>query len=83
VFYLKAPVEVLAERLWRAPGHAQRPSLTGADIATEVRQVLAEREALYLGCARVVLRADQPLEALVDEATAEINRLEGRGAPRG
>ena len=83
VFYLKAPVEILAERLRRAPGHAQRPPLTGTDITggdivAEVRQVLAEREALYLGCAKVVLRADQPLEALVDEAMAEIDRLEGR-----
>ncbi|MBU1040327.1 MAG: shikimate kinase AroL [Proteobacteria bacterium] len=78
VFYLKAPVEVLAGRLERAPGHAQRPTLTGADIVSEVRQVLAEREALYLGCAKVVLRADLPLGALVDEALAEIDRLEGR-----
>jgi len=77
-FYLQAPAEVLAERLERAPGHDQRPSLTGAGIADEVRQVLAEREPLYLGCARVVLRADQPLEALVTEALAEIDRLEGR-----
>ncbi len=78
VFYLKAPAEVLARRLERSPGKAQRPSLTGADIKTELRQVLAEREALYLDCAGVVLRADQPLEALVGEALAEIGRLEGR-----
>ncbi len=78
VFYLQAPAGVLAERLEHSPGQAQRPSLTGADIASEVRQVLAQREALYLGCAHVVLRADQPLEALVDEAMAEIKRLEGR-----
>jgi len=77
-FYLKAPAEVLAGRLERAPGHAQRPSLTGAGIKDEVSQVLAEREPLYLGCALVVLRADQPLEALVAEALAEIDRLEGR-----
>lgn len=78
VFYLQAPAKVLAERLEFSPGRAQRPSLTGADIVGEVRQVLAEREALYLACARAVLRADQPLEALVDEALAEIARMEGR-----
>lgn len=78
VFYLQAPAEVLAGRLERSPGHAQRPSLTGAGIADEVRAVLAEREALYLSCARVVLGADQPLEALVAEALAETARLEGR-----
>ncbi|MBA4356386.1 MAG: shikimate kinase AroL [Humidesulfovibrio sp.] len=77
-FYLQAPAEVLAERLECAPGRDQRPSLTGADIAAEVRQVLAEREALYLSCARAVLRADQPLEALVEQALAEIARMEGR-----
>jgi shikimate kinase len=78
VVYLKAPAEVLAARLERSPGNAQRPSLTGADIKDEVCKVLAEREALYLSCARLVLRADQPLEALVAEALAEIARLEGR-----
>ena len=77
-FYLKAPAEVLAARLERSPGHAQRPSLTGAGIVAEVRQVLGEREELYQACARVVLRADQPLEALVEEALAEVARLEGR-----
>ena len=83
VFYLKAPVELLAERLERNPENAQRPSLTGQSIADEVRQVLAEREALYLGCARVVLSADAPLEALVDEAMIEIDRQEGRQKGRG
>jgi len=78
VFYLQAPAEVLAERLEYSPSVAQRPSLTGADIAQEMRQVLAEREALYLACAQVVLRADQPLETLVGEALAEVVRLEGR-----
>jgi shikimate kinase len=78
VFYLKASAEVLAERLEHSPGHAQRPSLTGADITAEVRQVLAEREELYLSCARVVLRADQPLEALVEQAMSEIAGQEGR-----
>ena len=78
VFYLRAPAELLAERLEHSPGHAQRPSLTGADIVSEVREVLAEREELYLACARVVLNADQPLEALVDQAMAEIERMEGR-----
>ena len=77
-FYLMAPAEVLAARLERSPGHAQRPSLTGAGIVAEVRQVLGEREELYQACARVVLRADQPLEALVEEALAEVARLEGR-----
>jgi len=78
VFYLKAPAEVLAERLEHSPAQTQRPSLTGAGIRDEVRQVLAEREALYLGCAQVVLRADQPLAALVDEAVAAIGNLERR-----
>lgn len=79
VIYLQATAELLAERLQHSPLRSQRPSLTGADIAEEVRQVLAEREPLYLSCAQVVLQADQPLEALVDQALAEVARLEGRG----
>jgi shikimate kinase len=78
VFYLQAPASVLAGRLERSPENAQRPSLTGAGIAEEMSQVLAEREALYLGCAGVVLCTDQPQEALVAEALAKIASLEGR-----
>lgn len=80
VLYLDVPVEELAERLLRNPENAQRPSLTGAGIAEEVRQVLAEREPLYRGLARVVIRCDACVEALVERALDEIARIEGRAA---
>ena len=82
VFYLKADPELLAERLSRNPENAQRPSLTGQGIADEVRQVLKEREALYLACAHAVLPADMPLGALEDLALAEIARLGDRAGGR-
>lgn len=75
-FYLRAEPEVLAERLLRNPENAQRPSLTGAAIADEVRQVLAERAPLYEELARAVLPAQAPLEELVEQALAVVARLE-------
>jgi shikimate kinase len=77
VLYLKAPAEVLAERLERSPLAEQRPSLTGGGVVDEVRQVLAERGAQYLSCAHAVLPAETPLPELVELALAEIARLGG------
>lgn len=77
VLYLKADEEVLAARLTKNPEAAQRPSLTGAGVVEEIRQVLAERGALYLSCAHAVLPADAPLAELEALALAEITRLGG------
>ncbi|MHC1752803.1 shikimate kinase AroL [Humidesulfovibrio sp.] len=77
VLYLKAGAEALAERLLRNPLEAQRPTLTGGGVADEVRQVLAERGAIYLACAHAVLPAETPLPQLVTLALAEIERLGG------
>lgn len=77
VLYLKAGAEALAERLMRNPLEAQRPTLTGGGVAEEVRQVLAEREGIYLACAHAVLPAETPLPQLVHLALAEIERLGG------
>lgn len=77
VIYLKAPAEVLAARLERAPLAGQRPSLTGGGVVDEVRQVLAERGAVYLNCAHIVLPADAPLAELTETALAEIERHGG------
>lgn len=57
VFYLKAPVEVLAARLTANLEPGQRPSLTGKDPVAEIADVLAEREPLYQACAHHVLDA--------------------------
>jgi shikimate kinase len=79
VLYLKASAEVLAGRLERNPLEAQRPSLTGGGVVDEIRQVLAERGAVYLSCAHAVLPAEAPLEELVELALAEIGRQGGLG----
>lgn len=76
VLYLRAEPEVLAARLAHNPETAQRPSLTGASVADEVRQVLAERAPLYEGLARETLPADLALPELVERALAAIARLE-------
>lgn len=81
VLYLKAGAEALAERLLRNPLEAQRPTLTGGGVADEVRQVLAERGAIYLSCAHAVLPAETPLPQLVALALAEIERLGGIRRP--
>ncbi|MGE4297125.1 MAG: shikimate kinase AroL [Desulfovibrionaceae bacterium] len=64
VFYLAAAPDVFAARLMADPLHDQRPSLTGASIIDEVRQVLAERDPLYRACATHVLDAAVPLDTL-------------------
>ena len=53
-------LEALAARLSSNPLTAQRPSLTGADIRDEVRQVLHERLPLYHATAHHHLDASQP-----------------------
>ncbi len=63
IVYLKCSVPVLAGRLAAASG--DRPSLTGADVAGEVRVVLAAREPVYRSLADVVYDNDQ-----ADAATA-------------
>lgn len=65
VFYLCAPVEVLASRLQKTPVDSQRPSLTGKSITEEVAEVLAARAPLYEACARHIVDATLPKHALV------------------
>ncbi|MBN2141131.1 MAG: shikimate kinase AroL [Desulfovibrionaceae bacterium] len=72
VLYLDAGPEVLASRLSLDPNESQRPSLTGRPIEDEIRAVLKEREPLYLSCARAVLDACLPLEAVLKSALAAV-----------
>jgi shikimate kinase len=76
--YIDAAPEELAARLARDPAEAQRPSLTGAGLVEEVRQVLAEREPVYRSLARVVLDGGVCAEKLAEQALAEIARFEER-----
>ena len=75
VVYLKVKPEILAARLARDPQAAQRPSLTGRSIDEEVRQVLAERQSLYLACANLVVRDRESITDEVDQIIKEINKF--------
>ena len=65
VIYLQAPVPVLARRLEASPEEEQRPTLTGKPIDEEVRDVLAQREALYREAAHFVVDAAREPDAVV------------------
>lgn len=65
VLYLRAPAEVLAARLKVQPLAAQRPSLTGADICTEVAEVLAVRDPLYRAAAQAVVDSTQSVDRVL------------------
>ncbi len=74
VVYLKVKPEILTARLARDPQEANRPSLTGKTLDEEVRQVLAERQSLYLSCADVVVRDRESLDDEVEQILKEIKR---------
>ena len=64
VFFLDAPVQVLAERLGRNPLNSQRPSLTGKGLVEEISEVLNERRPLYEAAAHHVVDASRPLPSI-------------------
>lgn len=72
VFYLQAPVSVLAGRLAAAPEEGQRPTLTGKPIDEEVREILAQRDALYREAAHYVVDAACEPDAVVAQIAAAI-----------
>lgn len=72
--YLKTDAETLAARLMQDPNEAQRPSLTGKSIVDEVRDVLAERAPLYVGCADAVLLPGG-VDDVVEQAASAVQRL--------
>lgn len=80
VFYLSAPVEALAARLSSNPLAAQRPSLTGADIRDEVRQVLLERLPLYHATAHHHLDASLTPRRITSLAMDFLNNLSAQDA---
>lgn len=70
VFYLQAPVSVLARRLEVAPEEDQRPTLTGKPVDEEVREVLSQREAFYRETAHYVVDAAQAPDDVVAQIIA-------------
>jgi shikimate kinase len=57
--YLRASAEALAERL-RGTDLSQRPALIGSDPISEVQELLAQRDRLYVSLAHAVVRVDEP-----------------------
>ncbi|WP_330985340.1 MULTISPECIES: shikimate kinase AroL [Enterobacterales] len=73
VIYLKAPVAVLAGRLEAFPEESQRPTLTGKPISEEVREILAQRDALYRETAHHVVDAACDPDDVVAQILSAIN----------
>jgi shikimate kinase len=74
VVWLKASVDVLAERILADPTTAgRRPNLTNHGGRNEIEQVLAQREPFYRGCARLEVDTDskEPAE-IADEILAAL-----------
>ncbi len=78
VVLLQAPVEVLVERLCADPLPGQRPSLSGGDMAGEVRDVLAQRAPLYESVAHLRADATRSVEEIVSDI---MQPLEAKGNP--
>jgi shikimate kinase len=76
--YLACEVAELQRRLENAPGsRGHRPSLTGGgDAASEIEQVLAERDPVYRGLADVIVDVTQKEPARVAD---EVMRRTGGG----
>lgn len=72
IIYLQASLETLVERLSRDPNEAQRPSLTGKTLVSEMNDVLAKREPLYLQCADIIVDAGLPINDIIEAIIAKL-----------
>uniref|UniRef100_A0A7C5ALQ0 Shikimate kinase n=1 Tax=Desulfobacca acetoxidans TaxID=60893 RepID=A0A7C5ALQ0_9BACT len=83
VIWLTAAPEVLISRLKQDPeSQAFRPSLTGADPAAEMAQVLAEREPRYRAAAHLVvdttgMSVSQVVESILEMLQGEVPQTPG------
>ncbi|MHC4949138.1 MAG: shikimate kinase [Planctomycetota bacterium] len=68
VVYLRCPVPLLRRRLGAVPG--DRPPLVGADAVSEVADVLARREPVYLDLADVVVDGSAPAAEIAADLEA-------------
>lgn len=66
IIYLQASLATLVERLSNDPNVAQRPSLTGQTLLTEMRDVLIEREPLYLQCADIIVDSGLSISEIIE-----------------
>lgn len=79
VIYLRAPADVLAQRLEAFPEEGQRPTLTGKGITEEIVDVLAARDALYNQVAHHVINADRTPSQVVDAILTALNKTARAG----
>ncbi|MCT6518356.1 shikimate kinase AroL [Proteus vulgaris] len=74
IIYLQASLETLVERLSQDPNEAQRPSLTGKTLISEMNDVLAKREPLYLQCADIIVDAGLPINEIIEGILAKLTK---------
>jgi shikimate kinase len=69
VIWLKAPVDVILDRLQADPTTGERrPSLTGLPPREEIEQLLAQREPLYAATATFQIEtAGRTVDSLLEE----------------
>lgn len=72
IIYLQASLETLVERLSQDPNEAQRPSLTGKTLVSEMNDVLAKREPLYLQCADIIVDAGLSINEIIEVILAKL-----------
>lgn len=72
--YLQASLETLVERLSQDPNEAQRPSLTGKTLVSEMNDVLVKREPLYLQCADIIVDAGLPINEIIEAILAKFTK---------
>jgi shikimate kinase len=73
VVWLKAPVEVLCDRIAADLTTARRrPNLTAQGGIEEIRTLLAQREPLYAGVADIEVDANRPAAEIADTIITEL-----------
>ncbi len=71
IVYLRAPAEVLRERL-RAASNTNRPSLTGLGVLEEIEGVMAVRDPVYRELAQYVVETGTSTPQETTEALASL-----------
>lgn len=78
VIWLTAdPATIQGRLIFDRPGEESRPSLTGKDCVSEVREVLKARQHLYLAAAQIIINTvDQTVEEVTDRILAAVKARE-------
>ncbi|MBM4275564.1 MAG: shikimate kinase AroL [Deltaproteobacteria bacterium] len=77
VIWLTADPATIQGRLIFDPGEESRPSLTGKDLISEVREVLKARQHLYLAAAQIIINTvDQTVEEVTERVLAAVKARE-------